>query len=99
MQQVSKKLDNQDHMSTSDFTCVVPPLEGYGFKHSEWLSWPCICNAEVHEYIAIVVCLVGEHQHQLAHQLSTNIIGIWEWLNGYGIYCLNNGWSIYGLLG
>ena len=23
-------------------------------------------------------CRVGEHQHQLAHQCSPNIIGIWE---------------------
>ena len=25
------------------------------------------------------LCQVEEHQHQLAHQCSSNIIGIWEW--------------------
>ena len=25
------------------------------------------------------LCQVEEHQHQLAHQCSPNIIGIWEW--------------------
>ena len=25
------------------------------------------------------LCRVEEHQHQLAHQCSPNIIGIWEW--------------------
>ena len=25
------------------------------------------------------LCWVEEHQHQLAHQCSPNIIGIWEW--------------------
>ena len=25
------------------------------------------------------LCRVEEHQHQLAHQCSLNIIGIWEW--------------------
>ena len=34
-----------------------------------------------------------EHQHQLAHQCSPNIIGIWEW----GI-CRLNGWGIYHLM-
>ena len=34
-----------------------------------------------------VVCRVGEHQHQLAHQCSPNIIRIWEW----GIYGLMGG--------
>ena len=26
-----------------------------------------------------LLCRVEEHQHQLAHQCSPNIIGIWEW--------------------
>ena len=43
-----------------------------------------------------------ELQHQLAHQCSPNIIGIWEWgicgLMG-GAFITFNGWSIYGLLG
>ena len=26
-----------------------------------------------------MLCRVEEHQHQLAHQCSPNIIGIWEW--------------------
>ena len=38
---------------------------------------------------------VGEHQHQLAHQCSSNRIGIWEW----GIYDLMGGGGIYGLMG
>ena len=30
--------------------------------------------------VALVeLCRVGEHQHQLAHQCSPNIYGIWEW--------------------
>ena len=33
------------------------------------------------------LCRVEEHQHQLAHQCSPNIIGIWEW----GIYHLIGG--------
>ena len=27
----------------------------------------------------VKLCRVEEHQHQLAHQCSPNIIGIWEW--------------------
>ena len=33
------------------------------------------------------LCRVEEHQHQLAHQCSPNIIGTWEW----GIYHLMGG--------
>ena len=48
------------------------------------------------------LCQVEEHRHQLAHQCSPNIIGIWEWgicgLMG-GAFITFNGWSIYGLLG
>jgi len=44
------------------------------------------------------LCQVEEHQHQLAHQCSPNIIGIWKWgicgLMG-GAFITFNGWSIY----
>ena len=55
------------------------------------------------EIIAVAwLCHVEEYQHQLAHQCSPNIIGIWEWgicgLMG-GAFITFNGWSIYGLLG
>ena len=43
-----------------------------------------------------------EHQHQLAHQCSPNIIGICEWdicgLMG-GAFITFNGWSIYCFTG
>ena len=29
--------------------------------------------------LSLGLCRVEEHQHQLAHQCSPNIIGIWEW--------------------
>ena len=35
--------------------------------------------AEHFKNYAIKVCRMEEHQHQLAHQCSPNIIGIWEW--------------------
>ena len=53
--------------------------------------------------LSAVICWVGEHQHQLAHQCSScekfahtwsvklNIMGIWEW----GIYGLINWWDIH----
>ena len=57
----------------------------------------------LHLYLHVQkLCWVGEHQHQLAHQCSPNIIGIYGWL---GIYDLMdkalslNGWGIYGLMG
>ena len=28
---------------------------------------------------SVKLCQMEEHQHQLAHQSSPNIIGIWEW--------------------
>ena len=56
-------------------TSIAPPK----------FAWP---NGESCGNKQIVVCQVGEHQHQLAH----GNMGMGHlWLNGWGIYHLN-GW-------
>ena len=39
----------------------------------------CQVHASRPARVLIMLCRVEEHQHQLAHQCSPNIIGIWEW--------------------
>ena len=101
------------HKLTSD----MPALRRY----SAVFSWPLSTatsrgvswwrQSHVHSNDEWVVCRMGKHQHQLAHQCSPcekfahtwsvklNIMGIWEWghlwLNGWDIYGLN-GWESYG---
>ena len=69
--------------------------------HYSWTTSSCYLNNSFKSsqtyYITLhhwLLCRVEEHQHQLAHQCSPNIIGIWEWG-----YLWLNGWGICHLMG